>query len=511
MNNSQRVLVNTIAQYSRTIVNMVLSLYTVRLVLGALGSSDYGLYSLVAGIVAMLGFITNSLVSTTQRFVSYYQGKGNKEKLKEVFNNSLLIHLFLGIIVVVILECLTPILFNGFLNIPEGRDTAAVSVYQIVALILLVTFTTAPFRALLISHENIVYISIVDVLDSILRVILVLFMTIYQGNLLIFYGFIMLSVQLFDLFAISTYCFIRYEECVWPRINLLNAVYIKELLEFAGWRTFGTACLTAREQGLAIVINRTSGTLLNAAWGVGLQLSGYTNFLSTAIVNAMAPQIVKTEGAGNRERTLWLSNVLSKMNFFLISIIGIPLLFEIDKILNIWLASPPENAALFSSFLILALLIDALTIGLTHVNNAIGKIGLYSLVMGIPKLLTVIIVVILFQYTDSLYAIGLTFIVIEAICAFVRIPLIGKQAGFKSTDFITTVILKELLPMLISFAVCYFITAIYCFKWRFILTFSISAIIYAIAFYLIGLSIKEKTIINSLLLDVAKKFHVVNH
>lgn len=511
MNNSQRVLVNTIAQYSRTIVNMVLSLYTVRLVLGALGSSDYGLYSLVAGIVAMLGFITNSLVSTTQRFVSYYQGKGNKEKLKEVFNNSLLIHLFLGIIVVVILECLTPILFNGFLNIPEGRDTAAVSVYQIVALILLVTFTTAPFRALLISHENIVYISIVDVLDSILRVILVLFMTIYQGNLLIFYGFIMLSVQLFDLFAISTYCFIRYEECVWPKLNRLNGAYIKELLAFAGWRTFGTACVTARDQGVSIIINRAFGTLLNAAWGIGLQLSGYSNFLTTAIVNSMAPQIVKAEGAGNRERTLWLSNVLSKMNFFLMSIIGIPFLFEINNILKLWLVTPPEKAALFSSFLIVALLFDSMTIGLTHVNNAIGKIGFYSVVMGLPRLITVIIIIILFQFTNSLYAIGLTYIAIEAMCAFVRIPLIGKQAGFKSLDFIKSVILREIFPMLICFAVCYSITFIFCFKWRFVLTFFISGIIYALAFYMMGLSVQEKTILNSLLQGILNRFHIVNH
>lgn len=509
MRDSQRVLVNTVAQYSRTIINMVLSLYTVRLVLATLGSSDYGLYSLVAGLVAMIAFITNSLVSTTQRFVSYYQGRGNKDKLKEVFNNSLLIHLFIGILVVVVLECLTPVFFNGFLNIPEGRDSAAVSVYQVVVLILLVTFTTAPYRALLVSHENIVYISIVDVLDGVLKVILVLAMTFFKGDQLIFYAFVMLSLQLFNLLALSAFCYLKYEECVWPNVKKLKGAYVKELLGFAGWRIFGTACVTGRDQGLSIVVNRAFGTVLNAAWGIGIQLSGYTNFLSTAIVNAMSPQIVKAEGAGDRERTIWLSNVLSKMNFFLMSIIGIPFLFEIGEVLNLWLGNPPENVAIFSSFFILALLFDSMTIGLTHVNNAIGKIGLYTLVMGIPKLLTLLIVVILFQFTKSLYAIGITYIAVEAVGAFVRIPMIGRQAGFKSEDFIKIVILKEILPMLICFLVCFLMTHFFTFKWRFVLTFMVSAIIYTLSFYLLGLSSKEKLIVNSLLQGVLRKLHVI--
>lgn len=510
MKASQRVFVNTIAQYSRTIINMVLSLYTVRLVLGTLGSSDYGLYSLVAGVVAMLAFITNSLVSTTQRFVSFYQGKDDREKLKEVFNNSLLIHLFIGIAVVIVLECLTPVFFNGFLNIPEGRDTAAVSVYHIVVFILLVTFTTAPYRALLISHENIVYISIVDVLDGVLKVVLVIAMTFFKGDQLIFYGFVMLCLQLFNLLALSIYCYVKYEECVWPQIKHLNGEYVKELLGFAGWRIFGTACLTGRDQGLSIVINRAFGTVLNAAWGIGIQLSGYTNFLSTAIVNSMAPQIVKAEGAGDRERTLWLSNVLSKMNFFLMSIIGIPFLFEIGTILNLWLGTPPDNAALFSSFFIIALLFDSMTVGLTHVNNAIGRIGTYTLVMGLPRLLTLIIVIVLFHFNKSLFVIGVVYIAIEAICAFIRIPMIGKQAGFKSRDFLKLVILKEIIPMLTCFVACFIITSIFAFKWRFILTFCVSAIIYIIFFYLMGLSKNEKEIVNSLLHGVMKRFHLVS-
>ena len=82
MQASSRIVVNTLAQYIRTIINLVLSLYSSRLVLNILGVEDYGVYALVAGVVSMLSFVTNSLVGSTQRFLSVCQGQGNIARLK---------------------------------------------------------------------------------------------------------------------------------------------------------------------------------------------------------------------------------------------------------------------------------------------------------------------------------------------------------------------------------------------------------------------------------------------
>ena len=177
MRNSKRVAVNTIAQYTRTVIIMLLSLYTVRVVLVTLGASDFGIYSIVAGVTTMLAFVTNALIKTTQRFISFYQGQNDMAKMKEVFSNSVFMHLVVGGLLVVVLLTLTPLLFNGFLNIDADRILAAKRLYYIVVVMLFVTFCTAPFRALLISHENIVYISVIDVLDGILRVVLVTVLT----------------------------------------------------------------------------------------------------------------------------------------------------------------------------------------------------------------------------------------------------------------------------------------------------------------------------------------------
>ena len=202
MINSQRVFVNTLAQYLRTIINMALSLYTVRIVLIALGQSDFGIYSLVAGVVSLLSFVTSSLVITTQRFVSFYQGKGDTDSVRRIFNNSLIIHMALGIVVMCVLQILSPFLFNGFLNIAPERLDAAVFIFQMVILMLFLSFITAPFRALLISHENIVYISVIDVLDGLLKVALVSLLLQVHTDKLQFYGIIMTAIQLFNFLCV---------------------------------------------------------------------------------------------------------------------------------------------------------------------------------------------------------------------------------------------------------------------------------------------------------------------
>ena len=277
MNPSQRVLANTIAQYARTVIVMLLSLFIVRVVLTSLGQSDYGIYSVVAGCVAMLGFLTNSLVRTTQRFVSFYQGKNDVEGLKSVFNNCLIIHIIIGLLIVSIFELLSPFIFDGFLNIPSERLDSAICIFHLVVATLFVTISSAPYRALLISHENIIYISLIDILDVVLKVVLAIIMSQSSYDRLIFYSFILLCVQFFNFVALASYDYTKYTECVFPRFKRFKISYVKEMGKFAWWQVYGSACVIGRDQGLSIVLNRAFGTIINAGLGIGVQVSGATN------------------------------------------------------------------------------------------------------------------------------------------------------------------------------------------------------------------------------------------
>ena len=175
--NSTRVMVNTGAQYVRTVVNIILSLYSTRLILNTLGIEDYGLFTLVAGVVSMLSFMTNAMVTTTQRFLSYHQAKSSIEELRDVFSNSVLMHVMFAVVILIILEIAGLFLFDGFLNIEADRKGAAEIVYQCAVMMILTSFITAPFKALIISHENIVYISVIDILDGVLKVLVAIFLT----------------------------------------------------------------------------------------------------------------------------------------------------------------------------------------------------------------------------------------------------------------------------------------------------------------------------------------------
>ena len=453
----------------------------------------------------MLGFVTSSLVETTQRFVSYYQGVGQTLALKKVFNNSLVIHFILGVFISLILLACTSFLFEGFLNIPEDRIGISKIVYFLVVIILFTTFVTSPFRALLISHENIVYISIVDVLDGIFKVIAVVVMANSSYDKLLFYGFIMLSIQLLNFLALSIYCYLKYEECVKPSIRSLEKNYVKELFSFAGWKIFGTLSVVGRQQGMSIVFNKFIGTTVNAGLGIGNQLSGYTNFLSSAIVNAMAPQIVKAEGGGGRDRAIWLSNILTKLNFFLMSILGIPMIFEAQNILKLWLGDIPEYSVIFCITFIIGLLFDSLTIGLTHINNAVGKINKYMLCMGIPKLLTVVLVYITILMEYPLIYSCIIYIVIEALTSFNRIILIHEQINLNVFEYIKNVIIRSLFPALMCVASCYMCSVFINWTYSFIVTFLFSSITYSLCMYFCGLSTSERNIVNRLIAEIKDK------
>ena len=504
MQGSKRVVINTFAQYTRTVINMLLSLYTARIILLTLGASDFGIYSVVAGVTSMLAFITNALVTTTQRFISLYQGQGNMAKMKEVFSNSEVMHLVVGGFLVILLLALTPFLFNGFLNIDIERIEAAKHLYYIVVVMLFVTFCTAPFRALLISHENIVYISIVDVVDGVLKVIVVTLLTYVSFDKLVMYGVFLLGIQLLDFLSLSLFSFVKYEECILPKINLFSKAYFKELTSFTGWVIYGTGCYIVKDQGIAIVINKFLSTIANAAYGVGRQVSAAISTVSGSLLLAMKPQIVKAEGAGNREKTISLSIILCKFSFLLLAALCIPCVFEMPRLLQLWLKEVPDYTVLFARMAVLAAMSDALTGGLSVANEAIGNVKQYYLVIGTLKFMALPLSILFMVLGYGTSFIVLSYVGMEFLSALIRIPFLHKTGGLEMSSFIKNVLCREIIPVVVSFTICLFCVRFICYEWRFLITFSVSIAFYAIAVLLLGLTQQERMILYSIIFKSKK-------
>lgn len=499
MQSSKRVVINIGAQYIRSVINLCLSLYSTRLVLGALGVSDYGIYTLIAGTVSLLSFIVNAMVVTTQRYMSFYAGKNDVSKLQFVFNTSFFLHVIIGVIAVGIIEIVGLFLFDGFLNIDPSRIEAARSIYHLTTIIILLSFISSPFRALLISHENIVYISIIDIIDGVLKLLIAIVITHSSFDKLVLYVSLLCGIQLFNFIAFYIYDRHKYDECKTIKFKLFQKDYVKELASFAGWTIYSIGCITGRTQGVAIVVNKFFGVVVNAAYGLALQVNGALAFVSQSLLNAMNPQIMKAEGAGNRQRMLRLSEMESKFSFFLLSILVIPCIVEMPHLLNIWLGNVPEYAVYFCRFVLLATLIDQLTIGLGTANQAIGKIKVYSLIVNTTKLLTVVVLVVALLMTDNVYATMWCYVIVEFICAIIRLVYMNITAGVSIRGFVERVFAKEVIPTLCVVGLSCYVASVCNGQFGFVLTFISSIVVAVITIPLFGLCDDEKQIINNLL------------
>lgn len=504
MTNSQRVIVNTIAQYTRTIINVCLSLYSTRLILSVLGQSDYGIYSVVAGVVAMLSFVTNALVITTQRYLSFYHGKKDINQVRLVFGNSWLLHLFLGILVVIVLGALGPWITQSFLNIEDVRRDAALFVYFAAVLMLFLSFITAPVRALFVARENIVYTSVVDVLDGVFRLLIAILLSKITYDHLVSYSGLLICISIFNLLAFVIYAAIKFPEFHLPKLQELDKQYIKGLSNFAGWTIYSAGCVIARNQGISIVLNLFYGTIVNSAYGIAQQVSGAVQFLSTSILNAMNPQIMKAEGAGKRQKMIRLCEYESKYAFLLLSLVAIPLIAEMNTVLRLWLGDVPEYASMFCQFILVASLCDQISIGLTSANQAIGKIRNYTLVFYTLKLLVIVVGALCLHFGLPIASIMWCYVAIELLTSFLRLPLMKWIAGIDMWHFCKNVLARIIIPCIVISAACYIMVSCISTEhsMRWIGTFFVALAVGVIVIWLTALTKEEKIYI----LNSVKKF-----
>ena len=506
MNSNTRLLVNTLAQNIRTLINILLSLYSTRIAMEALGQSDYGIYMLVAGIVSLLSYLNNTLIITTQRFLSYSTGAGQKEDVRRIFANSYLIHWMVGLGLALLCASLTTIIFHGgLLNIPADKVGEAEVVYLFVIATVLFTFITAPFRALLISHENIVYISIVDVLDGVLKLGLVCSLLFVEHWRLPLYALIMTCVMAFNFVMLSGYCHWKYaESSLIPRIGMWDATICRKLMGFATWTIYGMACVYVRTQGIAVILNRLLGTIANAAYGIATQVFGSVQFLSQAILNAFSPQIIKAEGGGDRARSIHLALSASKYSFLLLSLAVIPLVAEMPMLLHIWLGDVPKHAVMFCRMMLVASLCDQTTIGLGNLNQAIGRIRNYTLVTFTVKVFCIPVILA----THS-WGIGLSLLVayigFEVLSAAIRVPFLMRTAGLQLNDYLNKVLFRLFLPtlamILVSWGVVRLLPPA---NWRFLVVGFVAVLVGIVTIWFAAISSSERMFIRNLVLKRLK-------
>lgn len=494
MNNSSRVLLNTAAQYIRTVFNVVLSVYSTRLILDSLGVEDYGIYAVVAGVVAMLGFVSNALVISTQRYLSFCHGQKEISKLKRVFANSLVIHILLGTGLFLVLTSLTNLVIVRFLDIPLDRINASKIVYCLVVLMIALSFVTSPFKALYVARENIIYVSIVDIVNAALKLFSAVLIHYVLYDKLICYSLFLVCISIFDLLVYAVYAFFKFDECHFPRKADIDYSYLKQLIAFASWTLYHNGCTVIRTQGVAVIINKYFGIVFNASFGIAQQVNGALANVAQAIANAMSPQIIKSEGSGDRKRMLHLAGIESKYAFIMLTIVSVPFVFEIPFILKLWLGRIPENSVLFCRFIIIACLIDQITTGLGIANQAIGKIRNYSLVFGSIKLLTLPLSLLCLYFSKNTIMVMVVFVAMELLSSVMRLILLHKTANLNIMAFVKKYIFPAVTTALLSTIVCFLLIRMMDWEYRILIMYFVSSFIILITVFL-TMSKEEKNII----------------
>ena len=350
MSTSQRVVKNTLFLYVRTIVSLLVSVFTTRILLGTLGASDYGLYNVVGGSIAMLGFISTSMSGVIQRYLSHAEGSGDERRIQLIFNNALIVHYILAVVTIILLGTAALFFFNGVLNIPTGKETEAAIIYGCMMASTVFSITIVPYDAEINAHENMLFYSILGIIDVMLKLLIAIVILYRDNEKLVFYAILMAAESFLLRFITQQYCRKYYEECRKVQMcHYYDKATIKEMTSFAGWNMTNTATGMISLFGMNIVINHYFGTELNAALGIATQLSGVLMGVSMNMIKAVTPVLVKSEGRNQRDRMLEISYVGCKFSYLLFAFVGVPVLVFLPYILNLWLHNVPECSILFNS------------------------------------------------------------------------------------------------------------------------------------------------------------------
>jgi O-antigen/teichoic acid export membrane protein len=496
---ANRVVKNTGILYARMAITVFISLYATRLILNALGTTDFGIFNVVAGAIAMLTFLNSAMAGATQRFISYAEGAGDTEKVKTIFNVSIVLHLGIALLVGLVLEVGGYFLFDGLLKIPMDRLATAQLIYQFMIVSTVLTIISVPYDAIINAHENMLIFAILGVVEALFKLSIALYITYNGSDKLVMYGLLTAFSSIVLLFVRRQYCLKKYIECTIQIKQHFNKHTFKEMINFASWSLLGSSSSILASYGQGIIINIFFGPMVNAAQGISGQVSGQLGAFAVTMLKAVNPSITRSEGGANREGMIRTTFISSKISFYLLILFYAPVLIEMPLIFKIWLKNIPEFTIVFCRLLLIRNLIEQLFLPLVTSILAVGKIRNFQIYNSVLNISPIIVSYILFANGFPPFTLYIVFILYSVTNGVMILIFSRKTFNLSITDFLNEVVLK----CVVVFSALLFISTIPTFLMDdgtsriFTVTFlNIISFITVIWFW--GLSIEEKEYISSI-------------
>lgn len=451
---NKRIAKNTLYMYVRLFTTMVIGLYTSRLVLEILGVSDFGLFAVVGGILAMFTFISNSLGSATSRFFNTEMGKPDGN-LNQSFNINLLLHVCLAFIILVLAEVIGLWYIHNKLNIETGKLDDAVFVYHISILTACLGIINGPYQSLFVSHERFGFLAVLDIVNSIVRLFAILLLSQYQGVYALRIYAAIMSLTTVNTFVVFHYVANRdWSEIIRLRIVKGWKLY-QDVLVFSNWNLLATMSYMARSSGSDLILNSFFGTTMNGAFAISRNVNQVISSFTGNFDNASAPQIIQSYAADDKERYTFLVNKLGRINILLFEFFAFPLLIELDFLLHLWLGKVPQGALVFTYLNILVAGMSLTAGGIFNLINASGKIKWFKIETSFFFLLCLPVGYVLFLKGFPAYTMLVLFLVADVIQRAVQLFLMKYILQFDSWCYVREAYLRPAIIALIMTGVLY--------------------------------------------------------
>lgn len=487
------------------IIMMGVSFYTSRVILQVLGVDDYGIYTVVGGVVALFGVISNSLSTATQRFITHALGKNDPKNLNKVFSTSILVHIAMCVLIFILAETLGLWFLENKMQIPTDRTNAALWVYQCAVVSSVIMIMSVPYNAAIIAHEKMGVFAAISLIEVILKLGIVYLLYLFSVDKLVLYSVMLVLTQLCIRFCYTFYCNKNFEE---TKIHFVkDSNLIKEIGLFSTWSLLGNAAYISYTQGLNVLLNMFFSPSVNAARGIAVQVQSAVNQFVANFQTAMNPQITKSYASGNIDYMHNLVFKSARFSFYMLYILSLPIIIECETILNIWLTIVPEYTIIFLKLILFITWINAIANPLIISVKATGRIRTYEMVVGGIMLTILPISYVFLKFGCPPYSVFIVNLFVEIVAQIFRIWISHNLIHFSIIKYIKEVIIKSAMVAIIAAVLPLTLHEVLDKNTlSFLVTCAVSVISCCIVIYFLGLSKSERMMINKNINKIIKRF-----
>ncbi|MFK5982676.1 MAG: oligosaccharide flippase family protein [Flavobacteriaceae bacterium] len=504
MSENKKIAKNTIVLYIRLVITTVIGLFSARIILQELGASDFGLYAVVGGIVAMMNFLNTTMIATSYRYIAVELGRGEKGEVNKIFNITLIIHIMLVLALVIFAETVGIYYIHHYLNVDTVKIPDAIFVLRFSVLATAFSILAVPFQALITAQEKFVVRVSIEIIRALLKLVLVILLIYYIGNKLRYFAVLMFFVMLVPPLLFFSYSVYKYQQIVKWHFQKRIEEYIS-MLKYTMWIMIGAIASIGKLQGTTIILNLFYGTVVNAAYGIANQLNTFIRMFATNLSQAAVPQITKSYSGGDETRTLELAYAIPRYTFFMMLIPAVPMIIGIEPILKLWLGEVPAYTSSFAVLMILEGLIASLGGGLDAMIQATGKIKKFQIAYTILSLAILPLTYFLFKMGLPPYVVVFAFILSTVTIFLLQLIILQQLTTFSILGFYKSSLKKIsfVLTIVLPLYMLSFLINDNIYKTFSILLFVGIVTIFTIIF--IGLKNKERLVIKKMYVRMLNK------